>query len=72
MLNRTECYISITAVIIVEHRHCNAMATMSTILIFNSFFCESIANFAHVMIIFLGIVKGSHSLFGRYLRKEDS
>ena len=30
------------------------------------------SQFPHVMSIFLVIVKGSHSLFGIYLRKEDS
>ena len=36
------------------------------------FFCDFIANFPHVMSIFLVMVKGSHRLFGIYLRKEDS
>ena len=48
------------------------MARMGTILIFPLFFHDFIANFPHVMTILLVMVKGSHNLFGIYLRKEDS
>ena len=55
-----------------EHSHCNVMARMGTILILFLFFHDFIANFPHIMTIFLVMVKGSHSLFSIYLRKEDS
>ena len=39
------------------------MAIMGTILNFYLFFWDFIANFPHVMTVFLVMVKGSHSLF---------
>ena len=44
----------------------------SLFLFFIFIFCDFIANFPHVMSIFLVMVKGSHSPFRIYLRKEDS
>ena len=55
-----------------EHSHCNVITRKVTILILYLFFCDFIANFSDVMSIFLVIVKGSPSLFGIYLRIEDS
>ena len=55
-----------------EHSHCNVVTRKVTTLIFYLFFCDFIAKFPHLMSIFLVMVKGFHSLFGIYLRKEDS
>ena len=55
-----------------QHSHCNIMARIGTILVFYLFFHDFIANFPHIMTSFLVMVKGSHSLFGIYLRSEDS
>ena len=55
-----------------QHSHCNVMARMGTILVFQLFFHDFIVKFPHVMTSFLVMVKGSHSLFGIYLRSEDS
>ena len=54
-----------------EHSHCNVMARMGTIIVFYLFFHDFIANFPHVATSFLIIVKGSHSIFGIYLRSKD-